>query len=203
MAMVLTALCVPQAYGVDVTIPDTVVSGSTGTWYNRTPSPGENQEVEPNCVTGKTWDLEGFAGKIGVPSTAKTLYTIGTWNFTGGEPGDPKPNGGNWTSGDIFISTAGKPVYGTNAVNTGSGNGPIANSFGYNYVLQMNWSAGNFNIYAINSATLLDVYYGQNDESNPYRYASGGTPVNLSGALPFSYLTGQTGSNAGPTGAEI
>ena len=67
----------------------------------------------------------------------------------------------------------------------------------------MNWSAGNFNIYAINSATLLDVYYGQNDESNPYRYASGGTPVNLSGALPFSYLTGQTGSNAGPTGAEV
>ena len=81
-----------------------------------------------------------------------------------------------------------KPVYGTAAAGTGSGNGPIANSFGYNYVLDMNWTAGTFDIIKLDQSSVLDVYYGQNDESNPYRWVSGGE-VKASG-LSFSYLTG-------------
>jgi hypothetical protein len=210
MALVLAALCVPQVDAGDVTIPDTVIYGSAGTWYNRTPSPanpaGEDQEVEPNCVATKVWDLEGFAvGKIGVSTTAKTLYTIGTWNFTNGEPGDPK--GGNWTSGDIFISIGSKPVYGTQASGSssvgGDSNMEISNTFKYNYVLDMHWTAGTFDIYAIDNDTLLSVYYDQNDESNPYKYVSGGTKINQNGALSFSYLTGTVGLNKALTDAEV
>lgn len=191
MALVLAALCVPLAYGGNVTIPDTVVSGGLGTWYNQTVSStnpaGEVNEVEPNCVATKAWDLEGFA------TSGTTLYTIGTWNFMSGQPGDYKNDGTNWTSGDIFIAIApaSTPKYGLTAVGTGSGNGTITNTFGYNYVLHMNWTAGSptFDIYKIDSDTLLSVYFNQNNGSNPYAYVSGGDPVDGAQGLSFTYQT--------------
>jgi hypothetical protein len=39
----------------------------------------------------------------------------------------------------------------------------------------MNFVNGTFTLYALNTSSVLTVWYGQNDESNPWRYNSGGT----------------------------
>ena len=81
LALLLSGLLAAQAAAKDITVFDTMVSGTdNGTnWYNRGNNPGEDQEVEPNCTTGKAWDLEGFAIKNG------KLYTIGSYDFINGQ----------------------------------------------------------------------------------------------------------------------
>lgn len=160
VSLVLSALCVPQVYGGKITVYDGMVSGNVDTWYNRGETPGEYQEVEPGCVPGNIWDLSGFS------TSGKFLYTIGTYNFVTGQDG--------WKSGDIFLSTQGPPLHGIPNDGTGSGNIQVANNFGYNYVLDMNWAAGTFDIVYLNPGSVVTVWFAQNQESNPYAYASGG-----------------------------
>ena len=63
------ALAVP----VDITIFDQMSSG-TGWWGQQ-----ENNEVEPGCVGGQQWDLEGFY----LDQDTAMLYMIGGYNFRG------------------------------------------------------------------------------------------------------------------------
>jgi hypothetical protein len=165
MTLVLAVLGIPQAYGagVDITTFDGMTSGNPSTWYNRGNDPGEHLEVEPNCVTGTQWDLQASS----INTSTGALATIGTYDFVNGVDG--------WTSGDIFISTSGTPVYGPAVSGYNfNGNSTVANVFGYNYVLDMDWANKTYDIIALNNASTVKVYYGQNQGANPYAYASGG-----------------------------
>jgi hypothetical protein len=164
MALVLPALFIPQAFGGNITVYDGIKYGSEGTWYNRGETPGEYQEVEPGCVATSPWDLSGFS------TSGKNLYTIGTYNFVTGQEG--------WKSGDIFLSTQGIPLHGIPNDGTGSGNAIVKNSFGYNYVLDMDWEHGTFNVIRLNADSQVStIWYSINQESNPYRYVSGGEVI--------------------------
>jgi hypothetical protein len=156
-------------FGVNITIWDRMGSSSAS----------EDNEVEPGDVQAQMWDLEGFYLK------GNALTIIGGFNFlTGG-------NSGSYTykSGDIFISTNPAVRYGDSPASTfaiNNGHSTQTNVFGYNYVLDMNYESGNYQVFQINSSTTLTpVYYWQNAGSNPYRYAGSETP--LGGPQSFQY----------------
>ncbi len=64
-------------FGVNITINDDV--NGNGGWYQGTGQGQEDQEVEPNCVGGQEWDLEGFF------LNEKTLTMVGGFDFANGE----------------------------------------------------------------------------------------------------------------------
>lgn len=184
MALVLSVLCIPQVFGANINI---TIFDSMG------PVPssgvGENNEVEPGCVQSNAWDLEGFAFN----ADTKKLSMVGTYNFVSGVSGSP--DGDYWKSGDIFISLS-EPNWGSGNHNTGGGGGTITNTFGYKYVLQMNWGSGTFNLIELSNSSLLKVWFGDNDESNPFAYSSGGISK---GSGTFDYQTGVLGSTISAT----
>lgn len=164
--------------GDNITISDNI---STGTgWYGN----HEDQEVEPNCLTGQAWDLEGFFLNEDV------LSVVSGFNLITGRDG--------FDAGDIFLDITGDAQYGP--ANTGTGgdqSNPLvtSNLFGYDYVLDVDWSAGTYDVYSLSSGTTLRVYYNQNDESNPWRYNSGGEL--MQNDVGFSYASGLSNADAG------
>ena len=173
--------------GENITIFDGVANG-TG-WY----SDREDQEVEPGCLTGQTWDLEGFF------LDGSTLTMVGGFDFKNGVP-DPYPwRNLHYDSGDIFIDTEGGFNYGTPG--TGGGLKVIQNTFGYEYVLDLDFeqylSDGTLNsgylkytVWGLDNASTVTVYFGQNDESNPWRYHDGGTALTDYTGVAFDYWSG-------------
>ena len=172
-----TALCAASqvALGANITISDRVSSG-TG-WYGN----HEDQEVEPNCITGQAWDLESFE------LTGTTLTLTGGWNFQNGYDRN--------ASGDIFIDVNGDAVFGQD-VYGGSGDGnrsQLNSSYDYDYVIHFNdrsgttIGGGGYQVIRLAPDTVVNVtsgYYRQNDESSPWVYASGGEQVG-SGSAGF------------------
>ncbi len=154
----LPLIAVPKVGAVDITIYDLVSSSPTG-WYAQQ----ENDEVEPGCLTGQAWDLEKF------DLTGSSLTMVGGFDFANGYQG--------WTSGDIFLDINGDANYGPDNTGTGGGNSIVANTFGYDYVIDLDFSSGTYDVYSINGASTVKVFYNQNDESNPWQYASGGQSV--------------------------
>jgi hypothetical protein len=78
-------------------------------------------------------------------------------------------------------------------------NQPIKNIYGYDYVLDLNFTNFSYSVYLIDSDTdLLSGSLRQNDEANPWRYYDGGT---LLGAeyqnVSFSYMTGLSDADVG------
>jgi len=141
--------------GTNITIPDGMGSG-TG-WHGAQ----EDQEVEPSCLTGQIWDLEGFF------LNGSTLYMVGGYDFVNGER--------EYDSGDIFFDVDYDAVYGTDNTGSGSGLDVVANTFGYEYALRLDFSTSKYTLYDLTSpSTTVAVYHGQNDESNPWRYNDGG-----------------------------
>jgi hypothetical protein len=139
---------------------------------------GEDNEVEPNDVLAQKWDLEGFYLK------GNSLTMIGGFDFLHGA----FDGSHTWLSGDIFISTTGTARYGDNPHASESYNSNEPNIFGYNYVLDMDYTNQSYQVYRIDqSAIVSDVYYHENVGSNPYRYVSGGTSIG--GAHLFQYST--------------
>jgi len=151
----------------------TIYDGETasGAWYTGTGQGNEDQEVEPNCLTGQAWDLEGFF------LSDQTLQMVGGYDFVNGYQG--------WTSGDLFIDVNGSYAHGTpdgsNGYETLS-----ASLFGYEYVIEFEGASGTANIYSLNSSSLLGVWYGQNEESNPWTYVSGGSQVGTASWTNYS-----------------
>jgi hypothetical protein len=182
-ALILLATLAPitvmaSPFSNNITMSDG--NSSSGTeWYGLQ----EDNEVEPGMATGQAWDLEGFFLE------GTTLTMVGGFNFKTGNPGYP-----DYTSGDIFIDIDGDAVYGGSG-NQQSGQNIVANSFGYDYVLDLNFDTLTYDVYAIGkSAMVVTAYYGQNQGSSPWLYSSGGTPVNIDDhALTYSTeLTNET-----------
>ncbi|MHB8764076.1 MAG: hypothetical protein ACYDA8_07030, partial [Deferrisomatales bacterium] len=89
-------------FGANITIPDTMTSGATTGWHASAVTPndpgGEDQEVEPGCVGGQVWDLEGFFLR------GTTLTAVGGFPFRSGHDGV--------ASGDLFLDVDGNAVFG-------------------------------------------------------------------------------------------
>jgi len=165
--------------GTNITISDKV-SSTSSTWY----TDHEDQEVEPGNQTGQQWDLEAFM------LDGYALSAVSGFNLQNSLDG--------FSAGDIFIDINGDAQYGP--ANTGSNPRDDRNStlvgktFGYEYVLKMNYSALTYSVFALTpDDTTLSVFYSLNDESNPFRYVSGGTQVQGWSNKQFSY---QSGNNA-------
>lgn len=129
----------------------------------------EDNETEPGTVKSQSWDLEGFFLK------GKSLSIVGGYNFYTGNAG--------MMSGDIFIDTNGDAVYSPSFILPSSGFGgytrykELDNSyFKYDYVLDIDWVSGSFNIVELTSNTKLKntAYDNFNTPSNPWIYVSGG-----------------------------
>ncbi len=171
-----------NSFALDITIWDGITSGGAGTWYNRGTAPGENNEVEPGCVTGQEWDLERFTLEGDI------LTVVGGYDLLNGEA-DPYRSGVIWRPGDIFIDVNGMPKYGAGANSTtgseGSNPDTMNNIFGYDYVFA--FGSGTYWAYDISSTSaVLKVFFNQNEESNPWRYSSGGTLVGNSNGYPIA-----------------
>lgn len=129
----------------------------------------EDQEVEPGAAPGQKWDLEGAFLQ------GAELSLVGGFPFTGQVDGV--------TGGDIFLAVGEAPSFGTQYSN--GGNQQITNTFGYDYVLDMDYAAGTYNIVKIDSsAVLLNSTYANYSTSDPWRYVSGGTIIG-SGTMQY------------------
>lgn len=167
-------------FGTNITIPDLVSSGQKAWWGNR-----EDNEVEPNCVASQSWDMEAFFLK------GNTLTAVSGFNPVGGYE--------NTLPGDIFIDVTGDITYGPAANGTGYYNHTVSNSFGYDYVIS--FSAGTYSVYSLDSdAQVKSVYYAQNQESNAWRYISGGEALEGFQNLSYEYLSGLTDEETGLMG---
>jgi hypothetical protein len=171
--------------GENITIPD-LMTESGNTWYG----PQEDEEVEPGDMPGQHWDLEGFFFK------GTTLRAVGGFDFIKGQ--------GGVKTGDIFIDVDGDAQYGPSNDNTGAvellppGETSVKNTFGYDYVLDLDIPSLSYNVYAIDdTSTTTVVYYDINQESNPWRYASGGQ---LLGSGSIDYMAGLTDAEVGFAG---
>lgn len=128
---------------------------------------GIEEDQEAEWGHSQIWDLEGmFLNKA-------KLTMVGGWNFKAGYS--------TITSGDIFIDTDGNAVFGDSATLIKTSN----EYYKYNYVLDMNWAGGTYDVYQIgDDAVLAKVIYQVNRGSNPFTYESGGTFV-TSGSFTF------------------
>lgn len=168
LAILFAASAASHAIAANITIFDGRGSG-TG-WYGAQ----EDQEVEPGCVTNQSWDLEAFI------LDGNKLKMVGGYDFKNGNAG--------YTSGDIFLSTIGAPQYGGTVSNPASGYSVTQNTYGYNYVLDLDFSNNTYNIYNLTStSTVQTAWYDSNKGSNPWKYVSGGTYV---GQGTITYATG-------------
>lgn len=167
--VLMSVMCWGNAFASNITIPDE--SFTTGKWYGAQ----EDNEVEPGCLTGHVWDLEGFY------LDGLTLSMVGTYDFIHGVPGYNAP------SGDLFFDVTGDAEYGS-GIHSGQTYNPgaiVADDFGYDLVLDMSWATGTYSIYDIRDGAMLATANEQiNDAANPWRLASGGT---LIGQGQFSY----------------
>jgi hypothetical protein len=172
---VLTATPVmATSFGNNITVYDKSSSG-TG-WYGSQ----EDNEVESGCVGAQIWDLEGFFLK------GTKLTMVGGFDFQNGNLGYPL-----FTSGDIFIDflTEGPDASNGSSNPTTPANKEVPNTFGYDYVMDLDFINRVYNVYAIDSKAIVKtVYYPQNQGSNPWLYVRGGQL--LLNDVPFQYQTG-------------
>jgi hypothetical protein len=171
--MVLAGLAAgsQSVWALNITIPDGLGGGGTGTG-------NEVGETEPNTVNTHAWDNEAFVIQ------GNKLVLISGFDLKNGY--------GGFASGDLFINTAGTIPTGT--IFTGAdGYRMINGNGGYEYVMDLNVTAGTFNVVDISvgtGVTLKSGYYRQNDGGNPFAYLGGGTKVVENQGL--TYLSGLT-----------
>jgi hypothetical protein len=153
-----------HSYGTNITIPDGIGVAN------------EDNETEPGMVATQAWDLEGFFLNT---TSGKKLTIVGGYDFTNGV----KVDGKTLRAGDIFIDTNMDAVHSPDSI-TGHIYTPyeeISNSlFHYDYVLDINWTGGTFDIVRLyNDSLLKDTEYGSayNKPSNPWIYLSGGAVI--------------------------
>lgn len=177
------------SFGANITIDDGVQSAVYGgTTYTQVGIGigGEDNEVEPHMTTGQGWDLEGFF------LDGSQLTIVGGYNFYTGKDGV--------MAGDIFIDINGDALVAPNTIPnfTYTANQEVSNSyFKYDYVLDINWEQGTFDLVRLNSgSSLTDTMYAQyNHASNPWRYLSGGDV--LSQGLSFQTYGQQSQNDTG------
>jgi hypothetical protein len=163
-------------FDTDVTIADN--NGSGNGWYGSQ----EDQEVEPGMDEGQKWDLEGtfIDGNI--------LTLVGGYDFANGEDG--------FYSGDVFLSTS-EPVYGDIHDTGRNGNEEVDNTYGYTYVLDLDFTTGTYNVVAIDSnSSVLEAYYTKNEGSSPWKYVASDDDQ-IIGTGSISLLSGLTDEETG------
>lgn len=166
--------------GTNITVSDKVYSTATG-WYGQQ----EDNEVEPGNIATQDWDLEGFF------LSGTTLAMVGGYNFVQGVTS----GGHTFTSGDLFIDVDGDAEYGLVNTNSGGAHPSLAinDTFGYDFVLDLDFATMTYSVIRLDvgaSTIMSSVYYAQNDESNPWRYLSGGTVLAANQSL--GYVAGLT-----------
>jgi hypothetical protein len=149
----------------EITIPDGIVyPGAGGTaahtgWFNNISGNGiadEDQEVEPGMVSTQPWDLEGMFFDDGTGF----LTLVGGWDFQNGQPSGSYPasewsQGDNaleqtrFDSGDIFIAVGPSPFFAHGSQS------PTSNWRGFDYVLDVNWQDGTFNLYSLTTGSAV------------------------------------------------
>ena len=165
-------------FGTNITIPDLVSRGSD--WYGQQ----EDQEVEPGCQEGQVWDLEAFF------LNGTTLTMVGGFDFENGY--------GGYASGDIFIDVDGNAVYGPANEGTGHHNSVLNSTFGYDYVLDLDFSNKTYSVYELTGeSTTIAVKERINQESNAWRYNDGGNALDGFQNVAMSYWAGLSDSDVG------
>jgi hypothetical protein len=164
-------------FGTNITISDGNASGTTG-WY----SDREDQETEPGMIANQSWDMEGFF------QSGNILTMVAGYDFVNGNQ--------NLMSGDLFFDINGDAEYG--AIGGDAGNHIVTDTFGYDYVMDLNFQDFSYNVYALGAgASTITSKESANQGSNPWLYNAGGTFV-TSGK--FEYLTGLTDADTGLSG---
>jgi hypothetical protein len=197
VTLVFGVMGIPNGYAfnftgaTNITISDEEAGNS---WYGsgtRTDQGFEDQEVEPGMQQGQQWDLEAFF------LNGSQLAMVGGFDFKNGvyENSD-RPDRGRldyWESGDLFISTDGKPQYGSDSYDPA--NPPL--NFGYEYVLHMDWHwqdqtmKPTYQLIDLRGGSqTFDLAYNfggnPNRGSDPWRWNSGGV-VKGSGSISEYY----------------
>lgn len=184
-----TALADPLVLGTKITISDANFSG-TG-WYGN--HEDNETETNPDTIIGQQWDLEGMYLK------GTTLALVGGFDFLNGAVA----GGHTYRSGDIFVDVNGDAVYGPAAAGSGATSwgtpAPLltTNLMGYDYALQLNFSAMTFNVYSLAQGTAVVSRVADVATSNPFRYISGGTAVAGYQNVAFQYFGPLSATNVG------
>jgi hypothetical protein len=127
------------------------------TWYGSQ----EDQEVEYPSTVSQDFDMEAFYWNV----TNSELTMVGGYDLFGGYY-DESYDDNHIDSGDIFIDTNGDTSY-------------------YEYVLDMDFSAKTYSVYAIDeSALLLDPKFVL--QTGAWRYESGGTLISDNNAMSYA-----------------
>ena len=159
-------------------------SDLTNSWYTGTGTGSEDQEVEPGNVPGQAWDLEAFFWD----EATLTLTAVGGFNFLKGVADpynrtDAVAGGASSTlydAGDIFIDTNLDARFGagTGGAEGGGGRALLTDTFGYDYVLDMDYQAKKFDLVQLDSSSqVITGWFNENQEANPWIYANGGTTL--------------------------
>lgn len=176
------------SYGTDVTLWDNI--NGTSAWYGNAANPDprtdalgdptrEDQEVAVGAVSGQQWDLEGMY----FDSDNRVLTLAGGYDF---QNGVTHTNGVTYDGGDIFLAV--NPVLAAYPAGVEPSNPPGA---GFDYVIDINYAAGTYQVYGIAGLTVGNGLIGVTDinSSNPWLYdaASGlGTDLGIGGTVSFS-----------------
>jgi hypothetical protein len=171
-------LCASSVSATNITIYDK--NGYSGVGQG-----GEDQETEPGMINNQSWDLEAFLLE------GTTLSIVGGYDFVNGVAGY------NYSSGDIFIDVNGDAVYG--AYDDGSdGTAVTQDTYGYDYVIDLDFDSGTYDLINLSGASVLTSYYSENTGSNPWKYNSGGEVVSNGSFDLYSGLSDdQTGFTGG------
>ena len=168
--------------GLNITIPDEGYSAPSG-WYGQQ----EDQEVEPQTIKGQIWDLEATV----LDTTNGDLSLVGGYDFVNGIPNR------RVMSGDLFIDVTGDAQYGSGA-NAPANYNPyqiVSDTFGYDFVVDLDFSTLTYTVYDIRGAgqnlELICDSEQLNDAANPWRYQSGGEAI--AGGI-IGYVTGLSDS---------
>lgn len=169
-----------NGYGTNITMYDNRRdSGSGNSWYNGF---NEDQEVEPGMLANQTWDLEGFF------LNNTKLSIVAGFDLKDGNTN----NNYTYISGDIFIDINGDAKY-------GNFSGSATNTYGYEYVLDMDYTNFKYNVYQLNGNSILSQVIEASNvpASNPFKYVSGGNPVAAWQSVSFSYDDNLTDGSTG------
>lgn len=172
------------ALAIPVHTEITIFDGNSGAgaWYDGPAFPGdpaEDDETEPGTIRNQAWDLESMFLYDG-----SLLGMIGGYNFFFPTV-ETDPGLADYRPGDIFIDINGSALPGS------------APTYGYEYVLDVDWSALTYDVYLLSVTSVLSPT-SFIPSSNPWRYVSGGTL--LASGLTFTSETGLSNATVGKLG---
>ena len=134
------------------------------------------------------------------------LTLVGGYDFKNGVNWS---DGHNYKSGDIFVDINGDAQWGqadngasgATALGAGPHTATLANTFGWDYVLQLDFTSMTYNVFSLTVQStvsrVMDVA-----SSNPWTYVDGGVAVAGYQNLSLSYIAGLTNADTGFDGGD-